>query len=320
MIDVTCALIRNEEDEILVVQRGEKTDHPFKWEFPGGKVKCGESEEECIIREIKEELSMDIVICKRLTDVEYDYGIKKIRLIPFVCDTLDELPFLAEHIAYKWVKVDDLLSVDFSEADVFVAGDYLKSCVEKTSGLPQSSDVGKIDEEEIMRMVSGLTGVRHTEWISKSVIDNPVLVKKFIDYSLSAEKKLASHASWILTKVCDTNPEIIEPYLPGIIDSLHKIENESALRSMLRILSFSDFARLSPKHQGILTDTCFKLLNSGFTAIAAKAYSMEILYRLTLIYPELATELALSVRSLLNTESAGGIVSKGRSVLKRLNQ
>ena len=85
----------------LVVQRGELTDHPFKWEFPGGKLAKGESEEECIIREIKEELSLDIVICGRLPEVKHDYGNKQIRLIPFICDTLDELPFLSEHIAYQ---------------------------------------------------------------------------------------------------------------------------------------------------------------------------------------------------------------------------
>ena len=41
MIAVTCAVIRNEEDEVLVVQHGEATDHPFKWEFPGGKLADG---------------------------------------------------------------------------------------------------------------------------------------------------------------------------------------------------------------------------------------------------------------------------------------
>src|SRR5665811_2169866 len=92
MLIVTCAVIRNEADEILVVQRGEATDHPFKWEFPGGKLIPGETEEECIIREVEEELSMEIVICTKLSEVEYDYGHKKIRLIPFVCDTLDEMP------------------------------------------------------------------------------------------------------------------------------------------------------------------------------------------------------------------------------------
>ena len=125
MISVTCAIIRNEENEVLVVQRGKKTDHPFKWEFPGGKVKEGETEEECIIREIREELSMDIVICGKLPEVEYDYGNKQIILIPFICDTLDDLPLLAEHIAFKWISLQILMTIDFSEADVFVANEYI---------------------------------------------------------------------------------------------------------------------------------------------------------------------------------------------------
>ncbi len=134
MINVTCAIIRNEENEVLVVQRGEKSDHPFKWEFPGGKLKEKETEEECIIREIREELSMDIVICRRMTDTEYDYGIKQIRLIPFVCDTLDEIPFLSEHIAYKWIDPADLKNVDFSEADIIVADNYLRGpCICRSS-------------------------------------------------------------------------------------------------------------------------------------------------------------------------------------------
>lgn len=126
MISVTCAIIRNEDNEVLVVQRGEATDHPFKWEFPGGKLASEETEEECIIREVDEELSMDIVIFGKLPEVEYDYGIKQIKLIPFICDTLDELPFLSEHLAYKWLPAMDLMSVDFSEADVFVAKSYLE--------------------------------------------------------------------------------------------------------------------------------------------------------------------------------------------------
>lgn len=93
MIIVTCAVIRNEENEILVVQRGEDTDHPLQWEFPGGKLSPEETEEECIIREIEEELSMEIVICGKLKEVQHDYGHKLIRLIPFICDTLDEIPF-----------------------------------------------------------------------------------------------------------------------------------------------------------------------------------------------------------------------------------
>ena len=125
MISVTCAVIRNEEKAILVVQRGEATDHPFKWEFPGGKLAPEETEEECVLREVEEELAMEIVICGKLSSIDHDYGHKQIRLIPFICDTLDEMPFLAEHIAYKWVEEKDLMTFDFSEADIFVAISYL---------------------------------------------------------------------------------------------------------------------------------------------------------------------------------------------------
>lgn len=320
MIDVTCAVIRNEDDEILVVQRGENSDHPYKWEFPGGKLLPGEYEEDCVIREVKEELSMDIVICRRLRDVEFDYGIKKIRLIPFICDTLDDIPFLTEHVDYKWIAVNKLTEVDFSEADIPVAADYIRTvCGGNDRNSDQANHAEQLNEAEIREMINRIMGMKEAQWAAASVIENPVLLKKFIEFSYSPDQKLAFHASWILTKACDKSPEIIYPYLPDIIESLPGLGNESALRSFLRILSLSDPGRLSGRHQGLLADVCFKLLNSGFSAIAVKAYSMEILYRLTVIYPELATELALSIRSIMDIDSAG-IVSKARTILKKLNK
>jgi 8-oxo-dGTP diphosphatase len=62
-IKVTCAIIEKESD-VLVVQRSEKMSLPLKWEFPGGKIENGESEEGCIVREIKEELNLDIDVSK----------------------------------------------------------------------------------------------------------------------------------------------------------------------------------------------------------------------------------------------------------------
>jgi 8-oxo-dGTP diphosphatase len=321
MIDVTCAVIRNEDDEILVVQRGDKTDHPFKWEFPGGKVKPGETEEECIIREIREELSMDIVICRRLPDVEHDYGHKQIKLIPFVCDTLDDLPFLTEHIAFRWVDIKELIKIDFSEADVFVAGEYSgtfdrEECDEIEK--PVSADMG-FDEAQVTSMISSIMGTREAEWIASSAVDNPALFKKLLDYSMSDERKLAFRASWILTKACDLKPGIEHPYLSGIVELLGRTENESVVRSFMRIISLSDPAMFSRRDQGILAEFSFKSLNTGTTSIAIKAYSMEILFGLTRIYPELAPELAGSIMKMME-EGSGGIISRGKMILKKLNQ
>lgn len=320
MIAVTCAVIRNEDDAILVVQRGEATEHPFKWEFPGGKVIPGETKEECVIREVEEELSIEIVICGQLPEVEYDYGHKQITLIPFICDTLDELPFLSEHIAYKWVQATDFLSVDFSEADVFVAKSYLERIkAEKISGeqiIPEPSHK-LTDDADLQAMVNNMMSMKEAEWIATSAIENPAIFLKLFEYSYSPDKKLAFRASWTLTKVCDKFPEIIYPYLSQIVETIGKIDNESTLRSFLRIISLSDLEKINSRQHGLLADFCFSTLNSGFSAIAVKAYSMEILYRFSLIYPELANELSTSIRILLEDGSAG-ITSRGRMILKKL--
>jgi 8-oxo-dGTP diphosphatase len=320
MISVTCAIIRNEENEVLVVQRGEATDHPLKWEFPGGKLVKGETEEECIFREVEEELSMEIVICGRLPEVEYDYGHKQIRLIPFICDTLDELPFLSEHLAYRWVPVTDLVSVDFSEADVFIANSYLGSIKPEKKReaqiIPESARE-LIDDADLQAMVNNMMSMKEAEWIATSAIENPAIFLKLFEYSRSSDKKLAFRASWTLTKVCDKFPEIIYPYISQIVETLSKLDNESALRSFLRIISLSDLEKINSRQHGMLADFCFNILKSGFSAIAVKAYSMEILYRLSLIYPELANELSASIRILLEDGSAG-ITSRGRMILKRL--
>jgi 8-oxo-dGTP diphosphatase len=320
MISVTCAVIRNEENEVLIVQRGEFTDHPMKWEFPGGKLIKGETEEECVIREVSEELSIDIVICGKLADVVHDYGNKKIRLIPFVCDTLYELPFLSEHVDFKWLHIGELIAVDFSEADVFVAKSYLEYVKFKNiSEIPYNSETEADTKTDVdlQAMVNNMMSMQEAEWVATSAIENPAIFRKLIEYSFSADKKLAFRASWTLTKVCDQYPEMIVPGLTTIIESLDKLDNEGVQRCFLRIISLGDVNKINIKHHGILADHCFNALRSGFSAIAIKAYSMEILYRLALIYPELANELSVSI-NLLQGEESGAIQARSRMVLKKL--
>ena len=210
MIDVTCAIIRNEENEVLVVQRGEKSDHPFKWEFPGGKTAPGESHEECIVREIYEELGIDIIICSRLDNVEYDYGHKQIRLIPFICDTLEEMPMLTEHISYRWVAVNELETVDLCEADTIVADNYSVSAdmFAGEQDVDESSS-DSVDDADLKQMINNMMSMTEADWLSDSALENPSVFRKLLEYSMSDDRKLAFRASWTLTKVCDKFPEII---------------------------------------------------------------------------------------------------------------
>jgi 8-oxo-dGTP diphosphatase len=319
MIKVTCAIIRNEENEVLVVQRGENSDHPFKWEFPGGKLKEEETEEECIIREIREELSMDIVICSRMEVTDYDYGFKQIWLIPFICDTLDELPFLSEHIAYKWLNLAEIKNVDLSEADLMVAHNYFRYQVPDQVQYDNVSEPVRnaFNEEELRSMVENMMGRKEAEWLAESVIENGEILRKLLEYSFSKDKKLAFRASWTLSKVFEKYPDLLGSDIQQMIGSLETLDNESVQRSFLRIISMSDLNSVSQKQHGILADHCFKMLKSGFSAIAIKAYSMEIIYKLALIYPELANELSSTI-NMLQGEGSAGILARGHIILKKL--
>jgi 8-oxo-dGTP diphosphatase len=117
MISVTCAIIQR-DDKILAAQRGQDTHLSGKWEFPGGKVDEGESEEDCIIREIREELGVEVTPTSRLSENVHDYGDKQIRLIPFQCELVSGEPVAREHASLRWVSIHDLADLTWCEADV----------------------------------------------------------------------------------------------------------------------------------------------------------------------------------------------------------
>ncbi|MEO6150478.1 MAG: (deoxy)nucleoside triphosphate pyrophosphohydrolase [Mucilaginibacter sp.] len=118
VIEVTCALILNSQGHVLAAQRSATMSLPLKWEFPGGKIENNESPEECLIREIKEELDVDIQIIKRLPINYHNYSSISIKLIPFICNTIMGKVTLKEHANFKWVNKNELLDLDWAEADI----------------------------------------------------------------------------------------------------------------------------------------------------------------------------------------------------------
>jgi len=125
MIDVTCALILF-GDKILVTQRSSKTILALKWEFPGGKLEINESEIECIKREIREEINIEIEVIKKLSNSIYDYGTFKINLIPFIAKHKAGDIKLTEHNDYKLLEKSELLNLDWAEADMPIVEEFLK--------------------------------------------------------------------------------------------------------------------------------------------------------------------------------------------------
>jgi len=116
MINVSCAIILKEM-KILAVQRGPESSHPLQWEFPGGKIKSAENAGQCIVREIQEELSVQIGELAPLEPIEFDYRTKHIRLIPFLCKITSGEIFLTEHISMRWFSFKEWEEIDWAAAD-----------------------------------------------------------------------------------------------------------------------------------------------------------------------------------------------------------
>lgn len=117
-IEVVAGIIRR-NDRILATQRG-YGEFKDGWEFPGGKTERGETPQQALVREIKEELKSEIRVGEKLCTVEYDYPKFHLTMHCFWCDLLDGEPVLLEHEAARWLTADELNSVDWLPADVQV--------------------------------------------------------------------------------------------------------------------------------------------------------------------------------------------------------
>ncbi|MHA6247885.1 (deoxy)nucleoside triphosphate pyrophosphohydrolase [Pontibacter sp. CAU 1760] len=126
IISVTCALIEN-NGLVLVTQRGPYMDQPLRWEFPGGKVEPGETEQACLVREIKEELSITITPLTRLTPVLYPLDAAcTLALIPYRCGYDGGTIQLLEHQQYCWAQPHDLPGYTWCAPDIPVVAEYLQ--------------------------------------------------------------------------------------------------------------------------------------------------------------------------------------------------
>jgi 8-oxo-dGTP diphosphatase len=123
VVRVPCAVIEH-NGKVLAGQRSAALSFPLQWEFPGGKLEKGETDEQALFREIMEELNVEIEIIHKLPVTCKDQGWREIILVPFICrlTTLDIT--LTEHEQILWLDPEELPSLDWTEADLNVIQNY----------------------------------------------------------------------------------------------------------------------------------------------------------------------------------------------------
>lgn len=115
-IRVVAAVIRK-DDRIFATQRG-YGEFKDGWEFPGGKIEPGETPQQALVREIREELETEIRVGDLIDTIEYDYPTFHLSMDCFWCEIVEGSLELKEHEAAKWLDRESLYTVDWLPADV----------------------------------------------------------------------------------------------------------------------------------------------------------------------------------------------------------
>ncbi len=117
-VSVVAAVIYS-EGKIFATQRG-YGEFKDGWEFPGGKIEEGETPQEALAREIKEELDTEIVVGRHIDKIEYDYPTFHLSMDCYWCEIKEGKLSLLEHEAAKWLSADQIYDVDWLPADKII--------------------------------------------------------------------------------------------------------------------------------------------------------------------------------------------------------
>jgi 8-oxo-dGTP diphosphatase len=122
-VPVVCAIIER-LGLILACCRNQNQTNAGLWEFPGGKVRRDEPRRAALVREIREELGIEVVLRRTLTPVTHAYPWITIELIPFVCSLEQGEPLPREHAAVRWVDKKEAIGFAWAPADVPIVSEY----------------------------------------------------------------------------------------------------------------------------------------------------------------------------------------------------
>lgn len=116
VIEVVAALIRR-GDKFLICQRPAHKERGLLWEFVGGKVEAGESKEQALIRECREELNIGVSVGEKFAEVTHRYSDMTVHLTLLNATVTDGEPQLLEHAAIEWITTSRIPDYEFCPAD-----------------------------------------------------------------------------------------------------------------------------------------------------------------------------------------------------------
>ncbi len=167
-------------------------------------------------------------------------------------------------------------------------------------------------EEELFEHLDAWENI---EIIAASMLNDPTQFNTLIQLALNDKRQKSWRAAYLVDKIHDEKPELLQPYLPALIEHLKTEKNASKRRHWLKLISMNT---ISEEHIGFLFDHCIETFTSGSEAVAVRVHAMQILYNISELEPDLKPEVLQLIEQEMEYHPTAGIRSRGKKLATKL--
>ena len=153
------------------------------------------------------------------------------------------------------------------------------------------------------------------EIVAASMLNDKAQFKTLIQLALNDTRQKSWRAAYLVDKIHDEKPELLQPYLPALIEQLKVEKNASKRRHWLKLISMN---KISEEYIGFLFDYCIETFTSGSEAVAVRVHAMQILYNISEMEPDLKPEVLQIIEQEMEFHPTAGIRSRGKKLATKL--
>ncbi|HYQ58245.1 MAG TPA: hypothetical protein VEP89_12970 [Draconibacterium sp.] len=153
------------------------------------------------------------------------------------------------------------------------------------------------------------------EIITAAMLNDPKQFNTLMDLALNNTQQRSWRAAYLADKIHDEKPELLQPYLPSIIEKLKTEKNDSKRRHWLKLISMN---KIEINFIGFLFDYCIKTFTSGNEPVAVRVHAMQILYNISEMEPDFKSEVLQLIEHEIEYHPTAGIRARGRKLATKL--
>lgn len=168
-------------------------------------------------------------------------------------------------------------------------------------------------KEELIEILDSWENI---EIVTLEIINNPGYFRILLDIAFYHKEQRSWRAAYVVDKIHDINPELLQPFFDEMIIQLGKEKSSSKKRHFLKLISMNT---VSNKHQGSMVDFCLKTFTSDKEPVAVRVHAMQILYNISEKEPDLKPEILSVIEHEMKYHSSAGIASRGSKLAKKLH-